>query len=274
MFETRVTIAEQTVALELPGEAWLPALLPRFGAYLTERPADARLALTLAHDMTTAPFGEAWVESRPEGLCLQGENFRGLLPEAGAARVTVFQAHDGPEDQTYLMAVDSMLRMVLARLLAAHGAVLFHSAGIATSAGGYVFFGPSGSGKTTVCRLSSTRYRVLCDEIIAVVPVAGAYRLYGTPFAGAWGDSIADSAPLNELFYLKKAPETRRVPLSRRMAVAALLESVVTYDRTPGHLDRLMDALLALSAQVPVSQLEFEPKESLWETVLSPTPSR
>lgn len=274
MFETSVTIAEATVALALPDEGWLPALLPRFGQYLSEREAQARLTLHVETAIAEAPRGEPWVEARPEGLLLQGENFRGLLGPAGDADVWVYQAQASPADETYLMALDSMVRMVLARLLLARGGVLFHSAGLVTPAGGYVFFGPSGSGKTTVCRVSSGRYRVLCDEIIAVLPETDGYRMYGTPFAGAWGQSIAESAPLNELFYLKKAAATRRLPLARGAAVAALLESAVTYDRSSEQLGRLMDALLALGARVPVSTLEFVPKESLWETVLSPTPSR
>ena len=276
-----MTIAGLTVAVELPHAGWLPPLMPRFGKFLSERPADMTARVELDEDLTRAPGGEPRVEEDEGGLYLRHDNFEAHLPPAGPGRLTVFQRGAEPSDLTYTMVVDSFLRLCVAQLLAARGGAMFHAAGVAVSTdpsappeAGFVFFGPSGSGKTTVCRLSHPRHRILCDEVIAVRPEAGGVRLYGTPFNGAWGDSLAEDVPLREMFYLRQAPHMRRVPLREPDALRVLMESAVVYHRSIPFVTGLLDTLLALMKQVPVTQLEFEPKESLWETVLSPTPAR
>lgn len=270
-----LTIAGWTLAVDLPDPRWLPPLLPRLGRFLSERPADQRLAVVLDHDPALAPGGEPRVEETDAGLYLRHDNFEGHVPAEGPARLTIFQPGDAPDDPTYTMVVDSLLRLCLAEHLLPRGGVMLHAAGIAASdQAGYVFFGPSGAGKTTVCRLSHPRYRILCDEIVAIRPDDGRYRLYGTPFCGAWGESLNEDVPLCELFFLRQAPRIRRVPLTLPHAVRALMESAVVYRTGPATVSQLMDALIALLQGVDATQLEFEPKESLWETVLSPTPSR
>lgn len=275
MFETRVTIAGLTVAVTLPHEGWLPPLTPRIGKFLSESPhADASIAIRLDSDLARAPGGDPRVEDEADGLHLRHDNFDAWLSPEGNGQITIYQADEAPGDLTYGMVVDSVLRMAIAQLLADRGGIMFHAAGIAANAeAGYVFFGPSGSGKTTICGLSHPRYAILCDEIVAVKPQGDGYRLYGTPFAGAWGDSQNEDVPLKELFYLKQASGNRRVPLAPATALRALLESAVAYHRSPEFAGRLMDILLALMGKVPVTQLEFVAKESLWETVLSPTPT-
>lgn len=275
MSELRVTIAGLTVAVRLPHDGWAPPLAPRLGKFYSDRPAELVLEVTIDPDTRRAPGGEPRVEAGPDGLYLRHDNFEGVVKPNGGAHLTIFQPSEAPDDPTYTMVVDSMLRLSLAQRLAALGGVMLHAAGIATSKeAGYVFFGPSGAGKTTVCRLSHPRYRILCDEIVAIRLQDGGYRLYGTPFAGAWGDSLAEDVPLLELFYLRQAPETRRQPLTAGEALRVLMESAVVYHHDQAFVSRLMDHLLALAARVPVTQLEFVAKESLWETVQPPTPSR
>jgi hypothetical protein len=273
--ELRVTIAGLTVAVELPHAGWLPPLMPRFGKFLSEHPADMTCRVVLDGDLSHAPGGEPRVEEDEAGLYLRHDNFDAHLPGEGPGRLTIIQAGPDPEDPTYTMVVDSFLRLCLAQMLAARGGAMFHAAGVAaTDEAGYVFFGPSGSGKTTVCRLSHPRYRILCDEVIAVRPEGDGVRLYGTPFNGAWGDSLAADVPLKEMFYLRQAPHMRRVALREPDALRVLMESAVVYHRDIPFVTGLIDTLLALMKRVPVTQLEFEPKESLWATVLSPTPAR
>jgi hypothetical protein len=273
--ELRVTIAGLTVAIALPHEGWRPPLMARFGKFLSDAPADMAATLELNPDVALAPGGEPRVEEDDTGLYLRHDNFEAHLPPTGPGRLTIFQASPDPDDLTYTMVVDSFVRLCVAQLLAARGGAMFHAAGLAvTDRGGYVFFGPSGSGKTTVCRLSHPRHRVLCDEVVAVRLLADEVRLYGTPFNGAWGDSLAEDVPLREMFYLKQAPATRRVVLREPDALRGLMESAVVYHRSTEFVSHLLDTLLTLMKRVPVTQLEFEPKESLWETVLSPTPVR
>jgi hypothetical protein len=269
-----VTIAGLTVQLELPGPAWVEPLLPRLGKFRAaqDAPVDLVCKVELAPP-SSAPGGDPRVDAEPDGLHLRHDTYDAFLPPSGPARILICQELDAPVDVVYVMVVDSLLRLAMAQLLQSHGGMMLHAAGIAISDdAGYVFFGPSGSGKTTICGLSSPRYEVLCDELIAIRPTASGERLYGTPFNGAWGDSIAKDVPLRELFYLKQAPANRRVPLDAMTAARAILESAVFYERDPEVVGRFLDVALALLQRVPVTQLEFIAKETLWETVLAPTP--
>jgi hypothetical protein len=269
-----VTIARLTVHFDLPGHSWLAPLLPRLGKFQADAGAVADLSceVRLEQDLALAPGGEPRVEQEDDGLHLRHDNFHGHLPPTGQAKLVIVQPGDTPVDATYTMVIDSFLRLALAQLLAARGGLMLHAAGISTDPdAGYVFFGPSGSGKTTICRLSSPRYRILCDEIIAIRPGPEGDRLYGTPFNGAWGDSLNEDVPLRELFYLRQANHTGRVSLSTHEAARALLESAVAYHREPEFIGHLLDVALDLIKRVPITQLNFIAKETLWETVLAPT---
>lgn len=267
----KVTIAGLTVALTVPHEGWLTPLLTRLGKFRSKARPDFEATLLCDPEIAAAPGGEPRVEEEYDGLHLRHDNFHGHLPTRGRGCIVVYQTEADPVDATYTMVVDSYLRLCLAQLLAAQGGLMMHAAGIAVSKeSGFVFFGPSGSGKTTVCQLSHPRYRILCDEIIAIRPEAGGARLYGTPFNGAWGDSLAEDVPLTELFYLRQAAANRRVPLTTAEAARAVLESAVVYHHSPEFAGHLLDLVFAMLQRVPVTQLEFVPKETLWETVLVP----
>lgn len=247
--------------------------MPRLGKFATERTPELRVRIVM-DPVTPAPGGEPRVEQDADGLHLRHDQFHGFVPPSGDAVLTIHEDGLEPQDLTYVMVLDSLVRICFAQLLAARGGLMFHAAGIAPSDdAGYVFFGPSGSGKTTICQLSHPARRILCDEIVAVMPEGSGARLYGTPFAGAWGDSLAEDVPLRGMYWLKQAPHTRIVPLDDATAVRGLLESAVAYDRGAQGLGQLLEAAFALVHRVRVDRLEFEPKESLWETVQAPRPA-
>lgn len=264
-----VSVAGLTVGLDLPHAGWRGPLEPRLGKFLTSERADLIVHVRLDPREDAAPGGDPRVEQDERGLHLRHDQFHGVLPPTGDGVLTIHERGPDPVDLTWVMTVDSFLRICFAQLLAARGGLMFHAAGIATGDAGYVFFGPSGSGKTTVCQVSALSRRILCDEIVAVRPEGPGARLYGTPFAGAWGDSLAEDVPLRGMFWLKQAPVHRVVPLEDATAVRALLESAVIYDRSPAGLIATLEAATALIHRVPVTQLEFAPKETLWETVLA-----
>ena len=274
MSRLHVTVAGLTVGLDLPHPGWRAPLAPRLGRFFAGSAADMVCRVALDPRLELAPGGDPRVEQDEAGLHLRHDQFHGLVPPTGDAVLTIYEAGPDPTDLTWVMSVDSLLRICFAQLLAARGGLMFHAAGIATGDVGHVFFGPSGSGKTTVCQLSAPGRRILCDEIVAVRPEGAGARLYGTPFAGAWGDSLAEDVPLRGMFWLKQAARHRVVPLEDATAVRALLESAVIYDRTPMGLIGTLEAATALIHRVPVTQLEFAPKETLWETVLAPLPAR
>jgi len=266
-----VVVAGVRLRVELPAEAWWPAVEERLGAFVVadtggQTDGDMRLVLT--------PGGPVLSEVEPRlyqdaaGQHLAFDQFHGVVEPTGRAVLSMSESGPVASDATYVMAVDSLLRIQLAQRLAALDGLLMHAAGIVgPDRRGAVFFGPSGSGKTTMCRLSASRFPILCDEVVAIRLHDGSPVLYGTPFAGAWGRSIADACPLDGLFRLRHAPQTTLAPLAPARAVREILESTVYYDRSPGGLMRVFALVQSLLEAVPAMELAFEPKEQVWETL-------
>ncbi|MEB3328105.1 MAG: hypothetical protein VKQ33_02600 [Candidatus Sericytochromatia bacterium] len=257
--------------MTLPGPSWWPPVQARLGTFVGDddgAPATCHLDVALAPGGPVLPPGEPTLTQDQAGTHLAFDQFRGVVSPDGRALLSVSEQGPAAQDETYVMAVDSLLRIQLAQALAQADGILMHAAGIVGPARrGAVFFGPSGSGKTTMCRLSARHFPILCDEVVAIRLHAGRPVLYGTPFAGAWGRSLADACPLAGLFRLRHARETSLVAVPPARAVREILESTVYYDRTSGGLARALTLVSALVTTVPVTELAFEPKEEVWQTL-------
>lgn len=266
-----LTIAGVAVRLTLPRDDWWDALAPRLGHFEKGTDAPLALAVTLDPAVVPEPPGEPTLTAEEAGVRLRFDHYDGLVSPDGQAVLRIGEEGPAPTDLTYVMAVDSLLRIQLAQRLAQMDGLLMHAAGIEAPDGrAHVFFGPSGSGKTTMCRLSSPRLRVLCDEVVAIRLDGPEPTLHGTPFSGAWGHSLAESCPLAGLHRLRHAPETRRQPLQPGAAIREILESTVYYDQSPTGLSRALALSTLLAQAVPVDELLFEPEEKVWEILASP----
>jgi hypothetical protein len=266
-----VTVAGTRVRVSLPHESWWPPLLGRFGEFVS---SDDGAALTRCLNVVLTPTGPVLPDGEPflsqddDGMKLAFDQFQGVVAPNGDALLRVSEQGPNARDESYVMAVDSLLRIQLAQALAEEDGIMMHAAGIVGPDGeGAVFFGPSGSGKTTMCRLSASRYAILCDEVVAIRLHGGRPVLYGTPFAGAWGRSVAGASPLGGLYRLRHATETSLSALAPASAVREILESTVYYDRSQVGLMRALALVSTLVATVPATELAFEPKEQVWETL-------
>lgn len=179
-------------------------------------------------------------------------------PAAGAAELELSSRYPAED-------CDYFVRMIYALLVFAGGGLLFHAAGLERGGRGYVFWGHSGSGKTTVARVSRGA-RVLNDDLVALLPAAGGWRVHATPF---WNPSQvrpagAISSPLAALCRLVQAPQIALEPMSPAQAVAEISASVpvVTLDRLL--LPALLGRARRLSAEVPAWRLLFLPDDSFW----------
>lgn len=274
MATIELSVADVLIAYHLPSDEWVAPVLARMGNFqaVSGSVPDVICHVRIDPNLAGSPGGEPRIDQSAGGLTLRHDNFEAYLPREGNPSLTIYQAELTPPDQTYVMVLDGFSRMILAQALMERGGFMLHAAGIATSkTSGYVFFGPSGSGKTTICGLSHPRFVVLCDEIIAIRPGPTGYQLFGTPFCGAWGKSVAEDVPLTELFFLKQATTTRRQSLLPHEIARALLESAIFYDKEAANVERFVDVVWSLAQHGRVTQLDFEAKESLWETVLAPT---
>lgn len=136
-----------------------------------------------------------------------------------------------PEGSSLEDAATYLLGPVLGLLLRIRGTVCLHASAVACDDGALVFVGPAGAGKsTTAAILARQGHALLCDDIVALVEVAGGFRvLPAFPFLCLWPDSAkmlcssADSLPRFVESWEKRclsadgrglAFETRALPLA------------------------------------------------------------
>jgi len=136
-----------------------------------------------------------------------------------------------------------------------------HACGIVDDNGlGWIFCGHSGSGKSTLAHMwADTPMTVLSDDRIILREIDGSVRMYGTPWHGEAGFSVARDAPLAGILVLEHALENRIVPLGRLEAVSELMARAFLpfYDLVS--LDTAMDTLDVATEGVPCGRFGFTP---------------
>lgn len=162
-------------------------------------------------------------------------------------------------------ALDSVLRVLLTRLLLPAPGFLLHAATVVQDGRAYVFMGRSGAGKSTVASLSP-RGSVLTDEISLLRRVDGAWYAHGTPF---WGEFRAAGqnrrVPLASVFALAQARSNRTVALTPRQALAGLLGNTLFFSDARAEREQLLRAQMSLIEALPVARLEFRRDQTFWE---------
>jgi hypothetical protein len=187
--------------------------------------------------------------------------YRGVIPQAGAARLTFNAAQPVP-------AADYFLRACLAALAERAGGLLLHACGIVRGGQAFLFFGPSGSGKTTVARRAPAGCTVLNDDLTLLLPDPAGWRACGTPFTNPTQVPPANaSAPAAALLRLVHSPTNRLEPLPPARALAELLASVPVLNAAPAPpLTRCQQILAGL----PARTLHLRPDPSFWELLDEP----
>lgn len=162
---------------------------------------------------------------------------------------------DGFESLT-LLPTDQVL---LAPLLAARGGCLLHAAGVIRGGAGWLFAGHSTAGKSTIARMLRGRAEILCDDRIALRPDgSGGFRVHGTWSHGDVPDISPSSAPLTDLFLLRKSGEDAAAPLPDRGEVARhLLDLVIKPLATPAWWSLTLEAIGRISASLRAWELRF-----------------
>lgn len=261
-------LAGFNVALDLPSHCWWESLVDRLGHFAVNETPDAFLCVQITAPMPETDDREPRVFQDARGLHLKHDQYFGTVCHPDEAVLQVATAPNTLPDATFPMAVDGLLRLLLAQLLQRTGSLMLHAAGlIGPQRKGYIFFGPSGSGKTTMCKLSDPQFPVLCDELIAIRLDREVPTLYSTPFAGAWGKSFPGHCALAGLYRLRHAPQTQVEDLSPSRAIREILESMVYYDQSPTGLSQSLEIAAHLAQAVPVRELAFLPEAAVWQTI-------
>ena len=162
-------------------------------------------------------------------------------------------------------ALDSVLRVLLTRLLLRAPGFLLHAATVVQDGKAYVFMGRSGAGKSTVASLSP-QGSVLTDEISLLRRIEGTWYAHGTPF---WGEFRAAGqnrrVPLERVYALAQAVSNRTERLAARPALAGLLGNTLFFSGGREERELLLRAQMSLVESVPVQRLEFRRDETFWE---------
>ncbi len=170
-------------------------------------------------------------------------------------------------------AVDSLLRLLLNLELPRVGGSLIHAAGVVWGDQALVFPGVSGAGKSTLAANVGGE-PLLTDEMVAVRPVDGAWRAFGTPFHGDLEITPqAVDRPLRAIVFPDRSLPTGMAPLSRGAAAGRLMETLVNYGDDPATDRLLLDVAVELATDVPCFTLSYrktDPVRPLIQAGLDP----
>jgi hypothetical protein len=136
------------------------------------------------------------------------------------------------------------------------GGTFMHAAGVVWEGDGFVFTGHTRAGKTTLTRAFPAE-AVLGDDLVAVRETQGDFVLYGTPWPGREGGTVAyGGVPLRAVFNLH--PE-RESGLHRQSAAAALAELASNAPRMgyAGEESKLLAVFSSLAGAVPIYRLDM-----------------
>lgn len=130
---------------------------------------------------------------------------------------------------------------------------LVHASAVELDGAAFLFSATSGTGKSTHASywVSTLGACVLNDDKPAVRRSDNGFTVYGTPFCGKNDISENRGAPLKAIAVLRRAPETRVEPLSKREALFCLLDQTIR-PTDPALYERLLTLLEELLECVPV----------------------
>ena len=194
--------------------------------------------------------------------------------ETSARKVTVFvprtlTRYERGQPVVHCPVVYPLDQCLLMYHMASRQGAIFHAAGAFHEGRGALFLGRSRTGKSTVSRQLQAHggFRVVSDDRIIVRKLPEGYTAYGTPWPGEAKIARNESAPLDALFFLHKAPENRIVPVTPRLAFERLLPvaSIPWFD--PEVFPSVLEYLDQLTTDVPAFDLHFKPTPEIADDI-------
>ncbi len=193
-------------------------------------------------------------------LCLAGRDFVAEICFSPGLRGRLWTSRTDTERFPSLF--ENFFRVLVAYRVTHAGGVLLHSAAFARDGRAHVVFGRSGAGKSTSSRLAlNAGWEVLSDDINALLPDPGGWRVEKLPFAGDLGQtpSRGRAYPIAGLHWLQQATTHAVRPLSASLALARLLACSPVVNDDPYRVDDLLSNLTGLLAHASVGTLDFAP---------------
>lgn len=157
---------------------------------------------------------------------------------------------------------ENYFRVLAAYRMSQAGGVLLHSAAFVRRGLAQVVFGRSGAGKSTSARMAlAAGWEVLSDDLNALLPDAGGWRVERLPFAGelTQAPSRGDAYPLAGLYWLNQSPTHALRPTTAGLMLARLLACTPIVNADPHRAGDALAHLGRLVAGAATGILDFAP---------------
>lgn len=161
-------------------------------------------------------------------------------------------------------------QFLVVNLLSRCDGFLLHAAGIIWEGSGILFSGVSGAGKSTLLKLFSPdldREGILNDDRVALRRLAGAWRVFGTPYHGEVPITSPSSAPAKALFFIVQARHNhvRRLSPLEVLGRLATLSILPLWDKEA--TSRVLGTFESVIRDIPAYELGFLPDKSAVERI-------
>jgi hypothetical protein len=250
-------------------------LPPRMQDFTSSGPADLTTDFTIAleYDDTAqadplkrffpSKFKLSRREERLAFICVNGrERILGWISSQRDRGEMGLPRLEGPwrieqEGEVVGEAIQALIGACLQCRLLACGGTLLHAAGITLKKQGYAFVGHTQAGKTTLVK-DFPKKAILGDDLVAVRKIDEEPLLFGTPWPGREGGTVAPgSAPLKAIFNLHRELPPGLEEMTPPQAVAELSANAprLGYEGEEGEL---LAAFSRMAQGIPIYKLSIK----------------
>lgn len=174
-------------------------------------------------------------------------------------RSTIYVQRDSLQALLRRFELAPFLSMEMALL--EHDCFQLHASVIDWQGRGVLFSAPSGTGKSTQAELwrQHAGAEILNGDRAMIRREEGAYRVYGSPYAGTSGIYTNRSAPVRAIVVLSQGPENRLERLKPAAAFSRIYSESTVPSWNAAFVDRFSTLLVDLIEKVPVYHLSCRP---------------
>ncbi len=157
--------------------------------------------------------------------------------------------------------------VLIINYLADKRGVLVHSCGVDDNSNGYLFAGNSTHGKSTIAGIWEKRARILNDDRIIIRKDNGKFKIYGTPWHGAFPGIAPLAIPLKKVFFLRQSKENQLVRKNGVLAASMLFARSFPPFWDKDGMDFTLEFLGQVVSSTPCYEFGFFPNEKIIDDV-------
>ncbi len=168
-----------------------------------------------------------------------------------------------------------IVEVCLLSRIALDGGLVLHAAGVSFQKQGYVFSGPSGAGKSTIAQIYADEGAlILSDERVILRQHGPVITVYGTPWVGSGQYAAQASQVMTGLYGIEHGEHRHHLePLSPTKTISLLLQQAFLPHWNRTAMEKTLDFLVSLTAQIPCFGLAFLKQADVVELLRTPQAS-